>query len=292
MAGKWSTWRLRNAPSCASFSLVPVSNTSPDTEPRRSGRATKGKHTRNIDLEPPEPPAAPKKSVPKKKTEKRASQAPSAIDEEEKKEEENDEEGESNEIIRCVCGAQDEEDDDGRMMVQCEQCEAWQHNQCLLIPNTRIPEHYYCELCKPELHIDFLERVKNGEKPWMKKKKGRKSTARGRKSTSKAESEKAESEITHSAAPTQPGSPAAVAQDHQHHSRKPSSVDVVDPSLQNHQPQQQQQSHPTSARQGEDVEMADVPPVSRDSTVEIQPPTTTSTNNIPDRDATESPKVS
>ncbi|RPA84778.1 hypothetical protein BJ508DRAFT_303530 [Ascobolus immersus RN42] len=317
-----------------------------DTEPRRSGRATKGKHTRNIDLEPPEPPAPPKKSAPKKKTDKRASQAPSAIDEEEKKEEEQGSEEKSDEIIRCVCGAKEEEDDDGRMMVQCEQCDAWQHNQCLLIPNSRIPEHYFCELCKPEMHVDFLERVKNGEKPWIKKKKGRKSTARGRKSTSKAESEKAESEIAHSsAAPTQPGSPTTTAASekeshHQSsasssHSRKASNIDVVDPSLQNHTPQQlqqqqhyqqqqqqqhqqqqqqqhqqqQQQQHhqqqqpqpqpqPTPTPKGEDTEMTDVPPVSRDSTVEIQQPPTTTTPtatatpvNIPDRDATESPKT-
>lgn len=317
MAGKLSLHRLRDT-----HALVPTFTSFANSllieaEPRRSGRATKGKHTRNIDLDPPEPitPAPRKTSAPKKTKEKRASQPPTAIEDEEKKNEENGEEAEEgkSEIIRCVCGAQDEDYEDGRMMVQCEQCEAWQHNQCLLIPNSRIPEHYFCEICKPEMHIEFLERVKNGEKPWIKKKKGRKTSGRAsRKSISKAESEKAESEIAHSAAPTQPGSPAAT-NDHLHHGQD-SSAAVVDPSLQDHLPQppppqqqqqqqqQQTQTQPPQEEQplqskpdGEDTEMADAP-VSRDSTVEIQPPpSATPTTTVPDRDATEeapSPKAS
>jgi len=39
------------------------------------------------------------------------------------------------------------------MMVQCEICHVWQHGHCVNIPTEKYaPEHYFCEICKPELH--------------------------------------------------------------------------------------------------------------------------------------------
>lgn len=38
-------------------------------------------------------------------------------------------------------------------MVQCEDCEVWQHGNCMGIPSEDdCPEKYYCELCRPDLH--------------------------------------------------------------------------------------------------------------------------------------------
>ncbi|KAI9317893.1 hypothetical protein BX666DRAFT_1856358 [Dichotomocladium elegans] len=37
-------------------------------------------------------------------------------------------------------------------MVQCDQCEVWQHCDCVGLEEKDIPEQYYCEECKPENH--------------------------------------------------------------------------------------------------------------------------------------------
>ncbi|RPB16870.1 hypothetical protein P167DRAFT_472942, partial [Morchella conica CCBAS932] len=60
--------------------------------------------------------------------------------------------GSPDDIIRCVCGAKEEDEDDSRMMIQCEGCEAWQHTQCMGIPKKKIPKQYFCEVCRPENH--------------------------------------------------------------------------------------------------------------------------------------------
>ncbi|KAI9485911.1 MAG: hypothetical protein EXX96DRAFT_472984, partial [Benjaminiella poitrasii] len=38
------------------------------------------------------------------------------------------------------------------LMVQCDQCEVWQHCECMGLDQPNIPDHYYCEKCKPENH--------------------------------------------------------------------------------------------------------------------------------------------
>lgn len=50
--------------------------------------------------------------------------------------------------IRCVC---DSVDDDG-FTIQCDSCLVWQHAICVGISKDAVPESYFCELCKPELH--------------------------------------------------------------------------------------------------------------------------------------------
>ncbi|CRK47134.1 hypothetical protein BN1723_007359, partial [Verticillium longisporum] len=77
-----------------------------ESEPRRSVRATKGQHTKAFDDQPLE---APKKRGRKKKQQQE-------LEPEE-------------EIIRCVCGATDQDDDeDDQVWVACDTCGAWQHN--------------------------------------------------------------------------------------------------------------------------------------------------------------------
>lgn len=90
----------------------------------------------------------------------------------------------ADDIIRCVCGAKEEDEDDSRMMIQCEGCDAWQHTQCMGIPKKKIPKQYFCEVCRPENHQVLLEQLDKGEKPWEKKptakRKGKKDSTPGR----------------------------------------------------------------------------------------------------------------
>jgi hypothetical protein len=139
-------------------------------ETRRSGRANKGQHTKNADLldEPLVPKTkaqlkADKKGQPKSRGD--ASRAPSA---QSQSEEQGDEEDDA--IIRCVCG--DQRDIRGRQMICCDQCEAWQHNKCLGLPEGDYWEDktYYCERCRPQDHQDLLAAMARGEKPWARKK--------------------------------------------------------------------------------------------------------------------------
>lgn len=72
------------------------------------------------------------------------------------------------EVIRCVCGKYEEEEDVERDMICCDQCGAWQHNDCmgLEFPKGSEPDQYFCERCKPENHKVLLEAIARGEKPW------------------------------------------------------------------------------------------------------------------------------
>ena len=126
-------------------------------EVRRSGRATKGQHTKNVDE--PDVPAAPKRGKVGRPT-KAAKQAPTETTP--------PEEGEEEAIIRCVCGYIEEDEDDERTMVICDNCSAWQHNICMGISENadELPEHYFCEQCKPEDHKELLAHMARGEKPW------------------------------------------------------------------------------------------------------------------------------
>lgn len=89
----------------------------------------------------------------------------------EEEDEEIDEEDEQ-EITRCVCGNDDLNVDtinenvenlleeeyqikiDQGLFIQCDKCSVWQHGYCVgLFTNDDVPDKYWCELCKPDLHI-------------------------------------------------------------------------------------------------------------------------------------------
>jgi hypothetical protein len=79
-------------------------------------------------------------------------------------------EDEEGSVTRCVCGSGEsrqyllqyslivaDEEDFGNFMIQCEQCSVWQHGVCMGVANVdESPEHYYCEMCRPENHAGLL----------------------------------------------------------------------------------------------------------------------------------------
>lgn len=160
-------------------------------EPRRSGRATKGQH-KNLEL----PDAPSKKGKGKSKSDKssKASAEPTPGPSEGEEEEE---------IIRCICGEYEEEEDVERDMICCDNCLAWQHNDCmgLTFAKGSEPDQYYCEQCRPQNHKSLLDKIAKGEKPWEeladqrrqkaedKKPKRKKGKKPPRKSQSKTEAD-------------------------------------------------------------------------------------------------------
>ncbi|KAI9477993.1 MAG: hypothetical protein EXX96DRAFT_569201 [Benjaminiella poitrasii] len=69
----------------------------------------------------------------------------------EEEEEEGDEDVEDESVTRCVCG----ESHSIGLMVCCDQCEVWQHCECMGLDEDEIPEQYYCEQCKPSDHVEI-----------------------------------------------------------------------------------------------------------------------------------------
>lgn len=127
-------------------------------EIRRSGRATKGQHTKNLDA--PETPVPSIKRAAKGKGAKAkqpVNEPSPPLDEDE-----------ADAIIRCICGYVEENEDDERVMVICDNCDAWQHNECMEISENseELPDQYFCEVCKPDDHKELLAKVARGEKPW------------------------------------------------------------------------------------------------------------------------------
>lgn len=149
--------------------------TRPD-EPRRSGRATKGQH-KNLEL-PTDAPAKKGKGKPQKDKTSKASTEPTPGP---------SEGGEEEEIIRCICGEYEEEEDVERDMICCDQCSAWQHNDCmgLTFAKGEEPDQYYCEQCKPENHKFLLDKIAKGERPWEEVAERRRREAEEKKSKKK-----------------------------------------------------------------------------------------------------------
>ncbi|KAL6803422.1 SPOC domain-containing protein [Trichoderma sp. SZMC 28013] len=137
-----------------------------EAEPRRSVRATKGQHTKAFDeLEP----AAPKRRQTKKN--KKA-----AVQEKEQSQD-------PEEVIRCVCGATEQDEDSGEAWISCEECFVWQHNVCVGVSSyeDEIPDHYWCEECKPENHKELLDAIARGEKLWEERRKAHEEEAERKK---------------------------------------------------------------------------------------------------------------
>jgi hypothetical protein len=145
-------------------------------EPRRSGRATKGQH-KNLEL-PDDTGKKGKSKNPKEKSAKLSTEPTPGP---------SDGEGDEEEIIRCICGEYEEEEDVERDMICCDQCSAWQHNDCmgLTFPKGQEPDQYYCEQCRPENHKVLLARMQAGEKPWEEVAEKRRREAEEKKSKRK-----------------------------------------------------------------------------------------------------------
>lgn len=75
-------------------------------------------------------------------------------EEEEQYDEELDEEDDEEAETRCICGQADPPDENG-LFIQCEKCSVWQHGYCVSISDI-VPEKYWCEICKPELHTIII----------------------------------------------------------------------------------------------------------------------------------------
>lgn len=84
-----------------------------------------------------------------------------------------EDDGSEEEIIRCVCGAREQDGDPGEPWIACDTCAAWQHNVCMgmSVYSEDLPKEYYCEQCKPENHKELLEGIERGEKPWEERRR-------------------------------------------------------------------------------------------------------------------------
>ncbi|CEG75952.1 hypothetical protein RMATCC62417_10918 [Rhizopus microsporus] len=48
----------------------------------------------------------------------------------------------------CIC----KQNHNTGLMVQCDKCEVWQHCSCMGLQAEKLPEQYYCELCRSDFH--------------------------------------------------------------------------------------------------------------------------------------------
>lgn len=64
-------------------------------------------------------------------------------------------------VTDCPCG--ENQDMDG-LMIQCEECDVWQHGDCVgLFHKDATPEHYFCEKCRPQHRIHQNARQRRPE---------------------------------------------------------------------------------------------------------------------------------
>ena len=70
-------------------------------------------------------------------------------------------------------------------MICCDGCGAWQHNDCMGLPNEYAPLDYLCEICEPNRHKKLLAAMDRGEKPWEEVARQREAAARAEKTTKK-----------------------------------------------------------------------------------------------------------
>ncbi|KAL5336655.1 transcription factor S-II, central domain-containing protein [Aspergillus crustosus] len=268
-------------------------------EPRRSGRSTKGQH-KSLDMIDETPSKKSKaKAHSKDKSSKLSAEPTPAPSEEE-------------EIIRCICGEYEEEEDVERDMICCDQCSAWQHNDCmgLSFAKGEEPDQYFCEQCKPENHKVLLEKIARGEKPWeeaaekrrreaeelkqSRRKKGKKGGKRGRPSEVKVETStpgRATTAPRASATPSETpvGSTATPA---------PPPAPTPKPKTASHPPEERsassqkrkfsEQQEVSTPQSGHKSKQQKVSPPVRDSTPQAKPPPV---KNEPAAQKTEQPSV-
>ncbi|KAM0722810.1 hypothetical protein Q7P37_002252 [Cladosporium fusiforme] len=77
-----------------------------------------------------------------------------------------DNDDEEDSPCRCICG--DNDSNAKRPWTQCTACSAWQHNDCMDVSvfDDELGDHYWCEVCAPEKHVELLDAVAGGEKLW------------------------------------------------------------------------------------------------------------------------------
>jgi PHD-finger len=51
----------------------------------------------------------------------------------------------------------DVDEEDPGLMVMCETCKVWQHGICVNLSEDAKDQDYYCEQCRPDLHVDLLK---------------------------------------------------------------------------------------------------------------------------------------
>lgn len=98
-------------------------------------------------------------------------------------------------------------------MICCDQCSAWQHNDCmgLTFAKGEEPDEYYCEQCKPENHKDLLEKISRGERPWEEVAERRRKEAEEKKHSRRRKSKKGGRRGRPSEAKTDASTPARAA---------------------------------------------------------------------------------
>ncbi|CAO1622655.1 unnamed protein product [Sympodiomycopsis kandeliae] len=90
--------------------------------------------------------------------------------------EDGEEMADSEGVTRCICGSADE---DIGLMIQCETCKCWQHCSCMgMLREEDCPDVYFCEQCRPQLHLALLRSL--GVLPPPGPGKGGKKTVGGR----------------------------------------------------------------------------------------------------------------
>ncbi|ODO10039.1 hypothetical protein I350_02264 [Cryptococcus amylolentus CBS 6273] len=133
---------------------TPASSATPDTAMARSGsrQGRKRRGEEQLLLDDHLLPAEIRRTTVKKKEDDEEEDEEDDDEEEGDGEEEQDEEGDDEEgkdITRCVCKREDID----VMMIQCDQCNVWQHGECMGIwGDDEAPDEYFCEECKPERH--------------------------------------------------------------------------------------------------------------------------------------------
>ncbi|KAK9431572.1 transcription factor S-II, central domain-containing protein [Lipomyces doorenjongii] len=139
------------------------------TEPRRSSRTTKGQHsqklTQEVEAEDMLRAISTSKATNREQSERKKPKPKSQrtkkqnmLEEEEEKEEES--------YVRCVCGLEaTDPEDDKPLMAQCEECLCWQHPECTMgiADEAEVPDQYFCERCRPELHEAYFKRIAHQE---------------------------------------------------------------------------------------------------------------------------------
>ncbi|KAF5298183.1 hypothetical protein FQA39_LY02607 [Lamprigera yunnana] len=76
-------------------------------------------------------------------------------------------------VTRCICGFLH---DDG-YMIECDKCKVWQHVQCVIKNNKKVPDDYLCEVCDPNKPVD-RGKARTSQQQWMRENQEREAKAR------------------------------------------------------------------------------------------------------------------